>query len=329
MKIAIVSGAQTVTETIRQLLLPIPGYQVVWTARDGAEAVTKCAIDRPDLVVMDLLMPIMDGAEATQHIMQQSPCAILLLTSNLQHHTTKVFQALGDGAIDAVSLPTSDQPALAQPLLHKIASIRTLLGKQPSTSPSPCASRRSAVPLLVIGASTGGPKALATLLTGLPADFSAAIVVVQHVDAEFAPGMVEWLQHHTPLPIALAQPGDRPQPGTVFLAGTNDHLILQPDFSLGYVREPLDNPYRPSVDVFFRSVARLWESPGTAVLLTGMGRDGAAGLLALRQKGWQTIAQNQATCVVYGMPKAAVELGAATTVLPLEAIAPTLLKSTR
>jgi two-component system response regulator WspF len=334
MRIAIANDMIMTTETLRRIVASVPDYQVVWTARDGAEAVTKCVADTPDLLLMDLIMPVMDGVQATQQIMKQSPCAIVIVTSNVEKNAAKVFEALGDGALDAVSTPVlgpKGDTSAAQPLLQKIANIRKLLGKssQITSARSPQNSPLSISSLLVIGASTGGPKALAKVLSGLPANFQSAVVIVQHVDAQFSQGMVDWLQLHTQLPVVLASSGDRLQGGTIYLAGTNDHLVLQKDLSLGYVREPIDYPYRPSVDVFFRSVAQNWQRPGTAVLLTGMGKDGAEGLLELRQKGWQTIAQNEATCVVYGMPKAAVQLGAATEVLPLEAIVGAVLQTVR
>ena len=178
----------------------------------------------------------------------------------------------------------------------------------------------------MIGSSTGVPNALAAILSRLPASFNAAITIVQHVDAQFTPGLVDWLNQQTPLSVRLASEGSHLEVGKVLIAAKNDHLSLQPNLSLSYTKDPINYPYRPSVDVFFKSVAQYWNRQGTAVLLTGMGRDGAEGLSLLRNKGWHTIAQNQATCVVYGMPKAAVELGAAVDVLPIEAIAATLLK---
>jgi chemotaxis response regulator CheB len=151
------------------------------------------------------------------------------------------------------------------------------------------------------------------------------VVIVQHVDERFAPGMAEWLSRGSPLPVRVAKEGERPMPGTALLSGTNDHLVLKSAERLGYEREPKDHAYRPSVDVFFESVSAKWPGEVIGVLLTGMGRDGAKGLKALRNKGCYTIAQDQATSAVYGMPKAAVTLGAAVDVLPLERIAPRLI----
>ncbi len=173
----------------------------------------------------------------------------------------------------------------------------------------------------MIGASTGGPQALTTILSQFPQDFPAAVIVVQHVDAQFVQGFAAWLNEQIPLPVQLAIAGYTPQPGQVLIAGTNLHLVMRPDLTLGYDKEPLNFSYRPSVDVFFRSVAKNWTGKGVGVLLTGMGRDGAQGLKRLREVDWHTIAQDSKTCVVYGMPKVAVELKAAVEVLPVEAIA--------
>jgi chemotaxis response regulator CheB len=151
------------------------------------------------------------------------------------------------------------------------------------------------------------------------------VVIVQHVDERFTAGMAEWLGGHASMPVRLAREGDAPAPGVVLLAAREEHLTLTSPALLGYTPEPRDLAYRPSVDVFFRSVARLWKGDAVGVLLTGMGRDGALGLKALRDRGWRTIAQDAATSAVYGMPKAAAEIDAASEVLPLQGIAPRLL----
>lgn len=331
MRIAIVNDMVIAVEAIRRTLLAVSEYQVAWVARDGAEAVIKCAKDTPDLILMDLIMPVMDGVEATRQIMKSSPCAILIVTANVGQSSGKVFEALGHGALDAVNTPVlgiGNLGEATQPLLNKIATIKKLLGKSTSFSrnqPSSQASRRNVLPLVAIGASTGGPKALAAILSRLPASFNAAVAIVQHVDEQFSSGFVEWLNQQSQLPVSLAPRGGRLELGKVLVAGTNDHLIVTSTLSLSYTKEPIDYPYRPSVDVFFESLAEHWRGKGTAVLLTGMGRDGAEGLSLLRSKGWHTIAQDKDSCVVYGMPKAAAELKAAVEILPPEAIASTLI----
>jgi len=149
--------------------------------------------------------------------------------------------------------------------------------------------------------------------------------VVQHIDRGFVAGLAEWLAGFTPLPVRLAEEGERITPGVIHIAVSGNHLVLRPDRCFAYTPEPRDNPFRPSVDVFFASVAAHWPRPSVAVLLTGMGRDGADGLLALRRRRWHTIAQDESTSTVYGMPKAAAEAGAAVEVLPLPRIAAAIL----
>jgi two-component system response regulator WspF len=214
--------------------------------------------------------------------------------------------------------------------LRKIATIERLLGRSGSV-PRPAAADAAAAPLarrrpplIAIGSSTGGPKTLATVLAPLPRQMANAVVVVQHIDAQFAPGLVSWLDGQIALTVRGAEVGMIPLAGTVSVAISNDHLVIQADGRFAYQSEPLEEPYRPSVDVFFRSLVKHWRDPGVAVLLTGMGRDGGKGMLELRRAGWHTIAQDEASCAVYGMPKAAVELGGASEVLPPEAIARSL-----
>lgn len=331
MRIAIVNDTLMAVEILRRVLVSIPEYNIAWTARNGAEAVAKCATDTPDLILMDLIMPVMDGVEATRQIMLNSPCAILIVTSTVSGHASQVFEAMGYGGLDAVNTPMlglQGQAEGATELLTKIATIAKLIGKSAPHSPPKGGGKKASVPpLIAIGSSTGGPKALVTILSQFPRPFPAAIVIVQHVDIEFAPGLADWLNQQITLPVSLAHPGCSLEAGKVLLAGTNDHLVLQSNRTLTYTEDPADYPYRPSVDVFFKSVAEHWPGTGTAVLLTGMGKDGAQGLKILRGRGWHTIAQNQGTCVVYGMPKAAAQLDAAKEILPLEAIASAILKS--
>jgi len=332
-RIAIVNDITLIVEFLRRIVLSVADHEIAWVARNGAEAVEKCAADTPDLILMDLIMPVMDGVEATRQIVNRSPCPILVVTATLDGNTAKVFEAMGHGALDATNIPVmGDDPAAQQgraALLKKIEMIGKLK-RQSSLSPLRRSSRpalsNSVPPLIVIGSSTGGPKALAEVLSSLPSELGAGVVIAQHVDREFSGGLADWLNAQTDLNVRLASEGCRPALATVFLAGSNDHLILTPDLTLLYTMEPDNIPFRPSVDVFFKSVAKLWPSKGVGVLLTGMGRDGAEGLAALRRAGWYTIAQDEATSVIYGMPKAAKELGAAADILPIGEVGPAILR---
>lgn len=322
MRIAIANDMFMAVEVLRRVVAKIPDYKLAWVAYDGAEAVSKCAADTPDLILMDVLMPSMDGVEATRQIMRQSPCPIVMVTASVNRYAAKVFEAMGYGALDVVNTPVLGDDGL----LNKIATIAHLIGKSSHQRSLPVHRSELLPPLIVMGASTGGPQALKTILSQFPQDFPAAVVVVQHIDAQFVQGFAAWLNEQIPLPVQIAIAGASPQSGKVLLAGTNLHLVMRPDLTLGYDKEPLNSYYRPSVDVFFKSVAKNWTGKGIGVLLTGMGRDGAQGLKQLREVGWHTIVQDRKTCVVYGMPKVAVELKAAVEVLPVEAIASTCIK---
>ncbi len=324
MRIAIVNDLAMAVEVLRRVVVSDAAHRVAWIAVDGAEAVEKCAQDTPDLILMDLIMPVMDGVQATKAIMQRSPCAILVVTAAVAGNAAKAFEAMSFGALDVTATPVfaGGEISGGQELLKKIANIGMLIAcEAPPARPQLGAQGGgSGCPLVAVGASTGGPMALVSMLAGMPRDLAAAVVVVQHVDVQFAAGLAEWLDGQTELQVMLAREGEAPQPGRVYLAATNDHLIVGSDLAFHYNREPAEYPYRPSVDTFFSSLAHHWPGKHTAVLLTGMGRDGAAGLLELRRKGWHTIAQDEATCTVYGMPRAAREIGAAVEVLPLESI---------
>jgi len=335
MRIGIVNDMPLAVEALQRALAVKPDYRVIWVARNGMEAVELCAKATPDLILMDLIMPVMDGVEATRRIMAQTPCAILIVTASVGSNASRTFDAMGHGALDAVDTPVLGMDGAnesAAPLLAKIDTLRKLiLDKSGSHAKAARAGARTLAwegdRLLAIGASAGGPAALATVLCGLPANFPAAIVIIQHVDEHFAAGMAEWLGEGSALPVRVAREGERPEPGVVLLAGTNDHLTLKAPDRLGYTPKPVDYPYRPSVDVFFQSACRYWAGAVAGVLLTGMGRDGALGLKALRNKGHYTIAQDQASCAVYGMPKAAALLDAAVDILPLAEIAPKLINA--
>ena len=304
---------------------------MLWTAYSGEEAVRLCEISRPDIILMDLIMPGIDGAETTRRIMQSTPCVILVVTATTVGNRNLVFEAMGHGALDAVNTPTlglGGDLAGAEPLLQKLRTVARLVAPSPPLSRHISASRSairpldtSKLPIVAIGASTGGPQALSQVLSQLPVNFPAAVLVAQHVDDHFAPGLAAWLQHQSPLTVRIARDGEPLSSRGVWLAGSKDHLIYDDeDGFLRYTPHPRETAYRPSVDVLFASLAEPHRALRIGVLLTGMGRDGAEGLLAMRNSGALTIAQDAASCVVYGMPKAAVEINAAAEVLPISAI---------
>lgn len=326
MRIAIVNDMLLAVECLRRALEASGKHQLAWIACDGEEALQKALNDPPDLILMDLFMPKMGGVEATQEIMRRKPCPILIVTGDIDQHAGAAFEAMGAGALDAISTPIFSDvnpSGPARDLVSKIDTIERLSRYQSVQLPSARTQSEEHVassevpPLVVIGASSGGPQALAELLGKIPREPAAAFVVVQHVDAQFAPALAQWLGERTDLRVATVKEGDVPAAGSVLIAATDDHLILDEKQTLRYTAWPLDNVFRPSVDVFFRTVTRNWREPVLGILLTGMGYDGAEGLLELKTAGHLTLAQDEASCAVFGMPKAALEAGAAVKAVPL------------
>jgi len=330
MNIAIVNDSALAIEAIRRVLAADPRHRVLWTARDGREAVQQCATAAPDLVLMDMIMPNVDGVEATRQIMHAHPCPILVVTASVRENCGRVFEAMGAGAIDVVATPSLDDVAGRDALLEKIDLIGQLTGGASRAKLRQNHGPQALAPAVVLlGASAGGPAALAEILNALPRNFPASVIIVQHVDERFAGELAEWLNTRSVLPVRAAREGDRPVAGQVLLAAQAEHLVFGPGGILGYTPHPEATPYRPSVDRLFESALTGWTKPLVAALLTGMGRDGAKGLRALRDAGHLTIAQDEATSALYGMPKAAALLDAAREILPLPRIAPRIVDKIR
>ena len=332
--VAIANDTLIALSILQHAIATNPAYELIWSAKNGIQAVERCEQETPDLMLMDLRMPGLDGAEATRQIMATSPCAILIVTGSVSNNTSKIFEAMGYGALDVVSTPVGDTVG---PLLKKMATITAFIGKsiRRESVGTPGLRSLSGVaklpPLIVIGASTGGPRAIAQILQALPPDCPAAIVIVQHIDQQFAPSLTSWLSMQSQLSVRLVVEGTRMRAGNVYVATGGQHLVMGADYALRYLnndflQDEFRTPYRPSVDVFFNSVAKNWPQKGQAVLLTGRGRDGAMWLKSLRSAAWHTIAESEESCVVYGMPRAAVENGAAGQILPIQKISQALLE---
>ncbi len=292
-------------------LSELPQVEVCWQGGQLAEL--------PRSLGADLVLLGVEGADVvpvTGKLAQDYHLAVLLVAPVAQHQPAWIFEAMGRGALDVVQLHPAERRLRTQnrQMLHdKVGHLVRLLGKPVRklvTRPEPALTRRHTLPLVAIGASTGGPAAVVGLLRTMPQAQAAAWVLIQHLDVEFADSLSQWLGQNLNFPVKRVQEGQALTPGVLWVAATQDHLILTAEGFLHYTPDPRSYPYRPSVDVFFQSVAEHWRGAAAGVLLTGMGRDGAQGLLALRQRGFMTLAQNQASCVIYGMPKAAVELGA-------------------
>lgn len=322
MKVALVDPDPQVARALERALAH-SGYQLLWHATTGAEALQRCTTDPPELLLLGLRLNDLKPLEVTKRLVSRNTCAVVLL-AGADGDMSSVYEAMAAGALDVARAPRFDaggELVGSTQLLAKLRTAARLLGhKSDERKAIPSISFVPLPPLVAIGASTGGPQALSTVLSALPKPFPGAIIIVQHVDGEFSSGLATWLSETSGMLVELAKPGLVPTAGKALLAGTEEHLIMASGGSLRYTPNPRELPYRPSVDVLFASLAQHWRVPGMAVLLTGMGRDGAHGMSQLRQAGWFTVAQDEASSVVYGMPKAAVQLGAAMRVLPLDQV---------
>ncbi len=324
------------SELFRELLVRVvvadPGFEVVAVAADGNAAAALARSVRPDVITMDLNMPDADGFSGIARIMAETPTPILVLTANPEEAVG--FRALSLGALDILEKPQAstdldEYGALLRSRLRLLAGvkvIRHLRGLRERRAAAPHAATRAE--LVVIGASLGGPRALATLLRGLPADFPAPIAVVQHIADGFTEGLASWLGTESRLEVREAVDGAPLRPGRVLVAPTGRHLLVGDGVARLSDAPPVDT-FKPSVTPLFLSAARVSRARACGVLLTGMGRDGADGLRAIRDAGGPTIAQDEATSAVFGMPRAAIELGAVERVLPIDEIPRALLELAR
>jgi two-component system chemotaxis response regulator CheB len=309
---------------------------VVGEASNGAEAASLTELLKPDIIVMDIIMPVMGGLEATELIMAKFPTPILILSATVDERDIKLaFTAIKKGALDVMGKPAAAvspaNPEFAAKLIEKIrmlSRIRVIHHIQRVRGPEPVAVPRLAAnrTILAIGASTGGPKAVMSIVKTLPKDFTSAVFIVQHISSGFAKGFAHWLDLESAINVRLAETGDRPISGTALVAPTDCQMLFE-NGAVKIVDAPAVNSCRPSIDVFFSSLAAERGNESVGVLLTGMGKDGAQGLSHLREQGALTIAQDEKSCAVFGMPKAAIALNAADRILALDAI-PDLLLNT-
>ncbi|MEW6428179.1 MAG: chemotaxis-specific protein-glutamate methyltransferase CheB [Thermodesulfobacteriota bacterium] len=321
MNVAIVNDMLLARESLRRVIAASGRHTVAWLAENGQQAVDRCRQHPPDIILMDMIMPVMNGVQATRIIMEQTPCPILVVTASVTGNSSLVFEAMGAGALDVVATPVlagGDTSEGAEQLIAKINRIERLCKASERNTTAAAKVQRGGSAnreIVLLGASTGGPQVLLTILSQLPPSFADPIVVIQHMDEKFTPSLARWMNDQIPLEVRVFREGDMPVPGTVHVASTSHHAVMRPDTGLGYTRAHEDNFYHPSIDIFYNSVASHWPGTGTAVLLTGMGRDGGQGMLALRNRGFRTIAQDAASCIVYGIPRYAKEIGAAARIL--------------
>lgn len=337
-RVLVVEDSATVRARLCEVLGSDAGLEIAGQAEDGRKAIELCQSLRPDVVTLDMMLPIMSGLAATEYIMAYCPTPILIVSSSTNRgELFKTYEALAAGALDVLEKPRGDETdeswerklVATVKLVSRIRVIthpRGRLGPGRSSAAGlsaihvAAAAGRPAARAVAIGASTGGPAAIVEVLRALPGAFGLPIFFVMHIGQPFGTAFADWLDGQTDHHVRYAVQGESiPAGAGVVMAPPDRHLVLR-DGRLWLSDAPERHSCRPSVDVLFECVAREYGAGALGVLLTGMGRDGAAGLLAIRRSGGLTIAQDEATCVVYGMPREAIQLGAAEHVLALAEI---------
>ncbi len=366
-RVVVVDDSALMRRFITDMLQRDPAIQVVGVASNGREAIEVVQRLRPDVVTMDVRMPVMDGLATTEHLMAYCPTPILVLTASLASYEVDItFKMLGAGALEVVEKPRGGDAQTLEhaardlvrrvKILSRVKVVTHLRGRRrtpgdglslpptsrndqastrgaPATSPTDAAliplvggaSNGSLSPIVVIGASTGGPRVIHQIIAGLPRSFPAAVLVVQHIAEGFSEGMAEWLASASTLPVRVAQEGSPIRAGEVLIAPDRRNLLVTPNGAVHLSDAPL-LIQRPSIDVTMQAVADVYGSRAVGVLLTGMGRDGAYGMRSLHRRQAYTIAQDEASCAIFSMPRAAIQLGVVREVLPPSAIAPRLVE---
>jgi two-component system, chemotaxis family, protein-glutamate methylesterase/glutaminase len=360
-RVLIVEDSATVRGHLHEVLAGDPQLEIVGEVADGKQAIEACLALRPDIITMDMMLPVITGLGATEYIMAHCPTPILVVSASTNRgELYRTYEALSAGAVDVMEKPRGDEPdgvweatflatvklvSRIRVITHMAGRHRTLdqlethgparrdgaplsaasgrmrAGGAASSALAPTGSRPRPFTAVAIGASTGGPGALVDVLRALPPDLTVPVLLVLHIGKPFGDAFASWLDGQTRRPVAFASDGQtlNSVAGRVVMAPPDRHLELRGD-RLWLSDAPERHSCRPSVDVLFESVARTMGATAIGCLLTGMGRDGAEGLLAIRRAGGATMAQDEATSVVYGMPREAAILGAAERILPLQSI---------
>jgi two-component system chemotaxis response regulator CheB len=334
-RVVIVDDSLVAREMLAQILTSDPEIEIVGQAKDGKQGVEMVAALKPDLVTMDIHMPHMDGLAAVEAIMAYSPTPILVVSSSVHGSGIgRAFDALALGALEVMKKPEprdwEDLERIGREIIRKaklLSRVRVIthLSGRRKEERARGAGRAAVVEavqapsLVAVGSSTGGPSALMTMLSVLPKDLPAPVLIAQHIAEGFIPGLVQWLDGGCEVAVRAAGDKETPKAGMVYLAPTGMNLEYD-GRAMRFIAPEPGQLYIPSADTLFASVARTLNSAAVGVILTGMGNDGAKGLKAMHDAGAVTIAQDERTSTVFGMPRAAAELGAASQVLPIENI---------
>lgn len=332
-RVLVAEDSAVTREYLVYLLCQDPALEVIGVARDGLEAVQQAERLRPDVIVMDVHMPRMDGYEATRQIMARAPTPIVIVSaSSSRQEVAATLDALKAGALTVLDKPAGPDHSAHEEsarrlvetvkLMAEVKVVRRWPRRGSSERPAPAAvSVGQKIQLVAMAASTGGPPVVSEILGQLPRDLAVPVLLVQHIAPGFTEGLVEWLARETPLTVKLAAAGESVASGTVYIAPDGFQMGITTRGQIRLVKEPTGNSFCPSASHLFESVAEAYGPTAVGVLLTGMGRDGADGLLRLRQAGGVTIAQDERSSAIFGMPAEAIRLGAAASVLAPEDIA--------
>lgn len=328
-RVLVVDDSAFVRKAVGRMLATAPDIEVVGYAKDGEEGLSLARELRPDVVTLDVRMPRLGGLETLERLMAEQPVPVLLMSTLTQEGAETTLRGLELGAMEFVD-KSSVQPMSMLSLADElVAKIRALGGARVRSRPQPARAHaagpgRPPAQCVVIGASTGGPAALQAVVSGLPAAFHAAVVIVQHIPRGFTRSLAERLDARSAVPVREARHGDAVEPGQVLLAPAGIHTRLVRAGAAAEVsleEEPSESLHRPSVDVLMASAAEVYGATALGVVLTGMGSDGTEGLRAIRARGGLTLAEAEESCVIFGMPKAAIEAGVVERVVPLERMA--------
>ncbi len=317
MKIGLLTLSSHLSTQVTSIFKDESEFWLVWNVTGALEVIEKQKSNPADIFLISTDVPLSVAKRTVRDIMSVSKCLVFVVTRDSKRDVHYIFDIMNWGVSGSITLPFEPTEAERKKFLGYLRTHKPLTAPDKRSGEQ----RPYRKPTLVaIGASTGGPGILTTIMQQLFQPIPVAIIIILHVAKSFTENMVVWMQTYTKIPVQIAQEGERPSENNIYLAATDDHLILDSNECFRYRKAEMKTFYHPSVDIFFNSIVRR-EPSGLAVLLTGMGEDGARGLLNLRRAGWYTVAQNEETCVVYGMPKVAKDLGAAMKVLNPDQIA--------
>ena len=339
--VLIVDDSAFIRKAMKRMLGSDPMIKILGEAQDGSEAIDKVKNLKPDVVTLDVKMSGMDGLQALEHIMREHPVPVLMVSSLTSEGGEITLRALEMGAVDFIDKSschtTMDILDIADSLIEKVkvlagVDLKKVVETKPAPKPQPSYSIQTRLSekdgnppyIVAIGTSTGGPMSLEKVLTPLPEDYPGAIIIVQHMPIGFTSSLAQRMNQQCPMSVKEAEEDDIIRPGHIYIAPSGYHLKLRRAINRYYVvlsKEPHGLPHCPSVDVMMQSIAEIWQGRTLAIIMTGMGHDGSDGIQAIKKKGGTILAQNEQTCVVYGMPRAAYLTGCVDRMVPLHQIA--------